>query len=114
MAIKPKKLIRPQINIAIAMKNGMGAKKCDNVTTNKAIPPKNNPNEIGSMDQPDFGLKRFSSMILVVVVACDMDLTFTENGFQLNTINMISYRYHIVNRIFVVYAERSDYYALAI
>ena len=67
------------MNITIALINGMGAKKCDNVTTNKAIPPKNNPNEIGSMDQPDFGLKRFSSMILVVGFTCDMDFTFTEN-----------------------------------
>ena len=79
------------MNIVIAAINGIGAKKCDNVTTNKAIPPKNKPNEIGSISQPVTGLYLFSSMILVVVLACDMELTFTKNGFQLNTINMISY-----------------------
>ena len=80
MAINPKKLTRPQIYITIALINGMGTKKCNNVITNNAIPPKNNPDEIGSMDQPDFGLKRFSSMKLVVAFASDMDFTFIENS----------------------------------
>ena len=68
------------MNITIALINGMGVKKWNNVITNNAIPPKNNPNEIGSMDQPDFGLKRFSSMKLVVAFASDMDFTFIENS----------------------------------
>ena len=69
----------------------MGAKKWNNVITNNVIPPKNNPNEIGSMDQPDFGLKRFSSMKLVVAFASDMDFTFIKKSPD----QVVSIWYHI-------------------
>jgi hypothetical protein len=82
MAINPKKLISPQMNIAMAEINGMKLCKCASVITNNAIPPKNKPKAMGSINQPVNGLYPFSPIILVVVLDCDMDFTFTENRLQ--------------------------------
>jgi hypothetical protein len=82
MAINPKKLISPQMNIAMAVINGLGDEKCVNVVMNNAIPPKNKPKAMGSINQPVNGLYPFSPIILVVVLDCDMDFTFTENRLQ--------------------------------